>query len=168
MRPWPINPPTIGAEPIMVIIMQGTRFCSQSIGHVLLACGLEQSVALEAACEGGNCSGGARQCKASENFNCLPLRIVGSRTEAVLDNRVHEQAAVASQDCTSVGRHDLEKATIFRLRFVSAVYTKESEIAYEAAKMTVHDEPFAMPPLQARVQGKNVFGRGESIDIDPP
>jgi hypothetical protein len=33
--------------------------------------------------------------------------------------------------------------------------------------MSIHDKPFAAPALQARLQGKNVLGRGKSIDVDP-
>ena len=92
---------------------------------------------------------------------------MGPRAEPVLDNRVHEQTAIAGQDCSILGGHDLEKATVLPPRLVSAIYSKEAKIPGQSAEMSIDDEAFATPPLQARLQRKNVLGRRESIDVNP-
>jgi hypothetical protein len=80
---------------------------------------------------------------------------------------VHEQTAIACEDCSILGGHDLEKATIVGLRFVGAVQSEESEVAGKPTEMSIDDKAFAAPPLQARLWGKNILRCGESIDVDP-
>lgn len=54
VRALPINLSACGAETIVIVVVQRAGFCSESIGHVLFARILEQSVAFETAREGSD------------------------------------------------------------------------------------------------------------------
>jgi hypothetical protein len=151
MGSWPIDSPALRADSIVIIVLQRSRFCGQASGHILLACGLEQSVTFEAARERSNRAGGYRESEPTQDLSRLHLRIVGPWAEPVFDNRVHEQTAIACEDCSILGGHDLEKAMIVGLRFVGAIQSEESEVAGKPTEMSIDDKAFATPPLQARL-----------------
>src|SRR5580692_12890528 len=160
VRAGPVNAAAAGASAKVVVVLQRERLGRERVQHFRLGHRLEQGIAAKTTRIRRRVTRVARQSKAPKHFTRLFLRIGTAWTIAVPDYRMHEETAVAGEQSSIFGGHDLEYSAIVGVSFIRGVEAEQPQVACELPKVPVGDEATPRLGLQALSLRQNIRRRG--------
>jgi len=165
VRAGPVNAAAACASAKVVVVLQRERLGRERVQHFRLGHRLEQGIAAKTTRIRRKVTRVARQSKAPKHFTRLFLRIGTAWTIAVPDYRMHEETAVAGEQRSIFGGHDLEHSAIVGVSFIRGVEAEQPQVACELPKVPVGDEAAPRLGLQALSLRQNIRRRGNSKDF---
>ena len=143
MRAAPVDLPAVLAAPKALII--NTRQRLEVFYGVRFGDLLEQAITPQAAGEGRN---GIRKLKTANDFDGLFIWVRRTWAKAISDDGMHEETAVAREQCPVLMLHELEQSLIFCGGRRHHVKSDQTKVTSQFAEMPIGHKFCDIAPLE--------------------